>query len=145
MRRPVPLEHDEQRRLVSLLRAAGLVVVASLNGVRLTYSQRRKAVEAGMLAGEPDLRIDGHPLRPSSARLVEAAAAVYEVAPDVARWLEAGAPSCVYIEMKRQRGGRVEPHQAARHEAIRALGDVVIVARGWRDALEQLQAEGVVE
>lgn len=145
-RRPTscPPEEWEQRTLVARLRAASVAPVASLNGVRLSPGAAAKARAAGMLAGEPDLRIDGHPTRPPVEAIRAAGAALSATHPEVACWLMLGAPAAVYVEMKRQRGGRVEPHQSARHEALRALGDVVIVARGWRDAWAQLRAEGVV-
>lgn len=42
-----------------------------------------------------------------------------------------------WVEMKRVKGGIVSDEQEDWHVYLRSLGDVVIVARGWRDGIEQ--------
>jgi len=163
-------EHDEQVELVRVLRAGGVPLAASLNGVRLTPGQARRARAAGMTAGEPDLRIDGHPLRPDMALLRAAAALLREAACvaalaslpasgaggemlAVAEWLEAGAPSAVYVELKAPgvaKRKRLEDPEAGatdaqreRMAAIRAVsGATCIVAYGAADALARLRGLG---
>lgn len=44
-----------------------------------------------------------------------------------------------WVEMKRQKGGRVDPDQKEWHAYLQQIGQRVIVARGWEDAMRQLQ------
>lgn len=44
-----------------------------------------------------------------------------------------------WVEMKRQKGGRVDPEQKEWHAYLQQIGQRVIVARGWEDAMRQLQ------
>lgn len=46
----------------------------------------------------------------------------------------------LWIEMKRTRGGRLSPVQREIIARLEAIGDTVIVGRGWIDALEQVEA-----
>ena len=43
------------------------------------------------------------------------------------------------IEMKRRRGGRVSPEQAAWLEALREQGYAAIVAYGWEEAADAIE------
>jgi hypothetical protein len=45
----------------------------------------------------------------------------------------------IWIEMKREKGGRIDPDQADWHEYLRSIGDTVIVGYGFADAKEKLQ------
>ena len=44
----------------------------------------------------------------------------------------------LWIEMKRETGGRISKDQAAWHEYLEGIGDTVIVAKGARDASLQV-------
>ena len=44
----------------------------------------------------------------------------------------------IWIEMKRVKGGRVDPDQAEWHDYLTAIGDTVIVGRGAKDASAKL-------
>lgn len=46
----------------------------------------------------------------------------------------------LWIEMKRQRGGRVSPDQRDVHDYLRGIGHEVIVGRGWEDARDAVMA-----
>lgn len=46
----------------------------------------------------------------------------------------------LWIEMKRQKGGRLSEDQAAIGAQLSAMGDTVIVAKGWEDAKRQVIA-----
>ena len=50
----------------------------------------------------------------------------------------------VYIELKRQSGGRLSPEQKKRIPRLEAAGYRVIVAKGAVDALKQLRDMGIV-
>lgn len=45
---------------------------------------------------------------------------------------------CLWIEMKRQKGGRVSNDQTDICAQLTAIGDTVIIAKGWEDAKQQL-------
>lgn len=57
--------------------------------------------------------------------------------PDIVVVVEAG--TCVWVEMKRRRRGRLSPAQTTVHMALLARGHTVIVAAGADDAWEQLR------
>lgn len=46
----------------------------------------------------------------------------------------------LYIELKRQKGGRVEKHQLEWMKALKNEGYFVAVCRGWEEASELIQA-----
>jgi len=150
-------EFEEQRDLVETLRAAGISHAASLNGVKLTKAQAGRARAGGMTAGEPDLRIDGHPMRPCEADLASAAARLRmshsAVDQKVAAWLEAGAPSDVFVELKAahiaKRARHEDPEAGAsdaQRERMATLreesGATCIVAYGAEDARAKLREMG---
>lgn len=45
----------------------------------------------------------------------------------------------VWVEMKKEKGGTVSKEQKAAHEQFRAMGQTVIIGKGWEDAKEKLQ------
>lgn len=44
----------------------------------------------------------------------------------------------LWIEMKRQKGGRVDPAQIEWHDYLRSIGHLVITPKGAHDAVEQV-------
>lgn len=44
-----------------------------------------------------------------------------------------------WIEMKRQKGGRLPPDQKEKIEYLEGIGHTVIVAKGWEDAVSQIK------
>jgi len=54
--------------------------------------------------------------------------------PDLHLPVARGGWHSLYLELKRTRGGRVEPEQAAWHAALLAQGNDVRVCRGWVEA-----------
>ena len=107
---PIPLEYDDQ---CSVFEFAQLMIFtkqypdlkmlwASLNGVRLTIGQAVKAKNAGMKKGYPDIGLD------------------------VAR--------CGYhglrIEMKREKGGKLEPEQKEWLQDLTDYGYFACVCEG---------------
>ncbi len=44
-----------------------------------------------------------------------------------------------WVEMKREKGGRIDPDQADWHAYLESIGDTVIVGYGFEDAKEKLQ------
>lgn len=51
----------------------------------------------------------------------------------------------VYIELKRQKGGSLSPEQKARIPRLESAGYRVIVARGAKDAVDQLRKLGLFQ
>ena len=49
----------------------------------------------------------------------------------------------LWIEMKRQKGGSVEPDQKDWHKYLRSIGHTVMVCRGYADAVRQLSDMGI--
>lgn len=120
----IPSEHEEQcalfrwakgfERLYPELR----LLNGSLNGVRLTIGQARKAKAAGMKAGYPDLFLP------------------------VPRQRKHG----LYIELKRLKGGRLADKQQDWINALRDHGYKAIVCQGFDAArLEILKYLGYQE
>ena len=50
----------------------------------------------------------------------------------------------LWVEMKRQKGGSVEPDQKDWHEYLRSIGHTVMVCRGYADAVRQLSDMGII-
>ena len=113
---PLPTESEEQTRLVKLLRNRGLAVFAVPNGGKRGTLQAVQLKREGVSKGVPDLILPG-------------------VDP---RW------RCLAIEMKRQKGGRVEPEQEDWHRVLTACGWKVLVCYGCADAVQQLTALGLL-
>jgi hypothetical protein len=160
-KRPDDPEHRAQCGIVEVMRLTQIPHAASLNGVRLPPGLAGKAKAAGMTAGEPDFRIDGHPLRPELATLALAAVRLRGVAGKfaegpqarqleaVADWLAVGAPSAVFVELKAddvaKRNRLTDPEagasdvQRARMAEIRQVsGAECFVAYGMDDCLRKM-------
>lgn len=45
---------------------------------------------------------------------------------------------CVWVEMKRQKGGRVDPAQTDWHAYLQGIGHTVLVCKGCLDAVRQI-------
>lgn len=112
----VPTEHEEQ---VALMQWAGLqaarhpelsLLHAIPNGGHRSKAQAGKLRAEGVKAGVPDLFLPA------------------------ARNGRHG----LYIELKRQRGGKLGDEQAPWHAALRAQGYEVVVAKGWEAAAEEI-------
>ena len=116
---PVPSESVEQQNLFQW--AAVSAAAHWPKEMRMLYhvpneGKRSKANGArlkseGLRAGVPDINLD------------------------VAR----GEYHGLRIEMKRRRGGRISPEQAAWLEALREQGYAAIVARGWEEAADAIE------
>uniref|UniRef100_A0A6H1ZER9 Putative VRR-NUC domain-containing protein n=1 Tax=viral metagenome TaxID=1070528 RepID=A0A6H1ZER9_9ZZZZ len=111
---PIPKEYDEQvmlfewADLMSARHPELYLLTGSLNGVRLTIGQAVKAKRAGMKKGYPDIHLP----------------------------VSRGGFHSLYIELKRLKGGRVEPEQKAWHGRLRLEGNKVMVCRGSVEASE---------
>jgi len=120
-------EHGHQVLVVDLLRRSGLLFAASLNGVRLSPGQRRKASAAGMEAGEPDICIYTPP-----PAVLDCVGMMIEMKPPKAK-------------PRTKRGGPFsgcKPHQRERLALLQGLGWHCVVGYGATDAIEKLQAAG---
>ena len=116
---PVPSESVEQQNLFRW--AAVSAAVRWPKEMRMLYhvpneGKRSRANGArlkaeGLRAGVPDINLD------------------------VAR----GEFHGLRIEMKRRRGGRVSPEQAAWLEALREQGYAAVVAYGWEEAADEIE------
>lgn len=88
------------------------VLYAVPNGARTSIRTARKLKAEGLKAGVPDLCLP------------------------VARGIDhTSAYHGLYVELKRTRGGTVSPEQRGWHEALRAQGYRVVVARGAAEAI----------
>ncbi len=106
---PVPSEHAEQAAFVAWFRFQfpGTLIHSVPNGAALAGSPRLRAAQMTRLKDEG---------------------------------LEPGIPDLhipalgLWIEMKRQRGGRLSPEQRRAITILENIGDTVIVAKGFEDA-----------
>lgn len=116
---PVPSESVEQQ---NLFRWAAVSAAA------------RWPKEMRMLYHVPN---EGKRSRANGARLKAEGlrAGVPDINLDVAR----GEYHGLRIEMKRRRGGRVSPEQAAWLEALREQGYAAVVAYGWEEAADAIE------
>ena len=116
---PVPSESVEQQ---NLFRWAAVSAAA------------RWPKEMRMLYHVPN---EGKRSRATGARLKAEGlrAGVPDINLDVAR----GEYHGLRIEMKRRRGGRVSPEQAAWLEALREQGYAAVVAYGWEEAADAIE------
>lgn len=112
----LPTEAAEQEQLTKVLRRQGVVFFAVPNGGKRNMREAVAFRRQGVQSGIPDLVLPG---------------------PD-ARW------HCLAIELKRQKGGRVSEEQEAWHRVLRSCGWKILVAYGADDAVQQLQALGVL-
>ena len=121
-------EWDEQVAVVRELTHAGVFFAASLNGVKLSKAAAGRAKAAGMVAGEPDIRIYDRP----PGLLVAHAGMMIEM-------------KTADKKPKTARAGEfsgAEPHQRERLEGLRARGWHCVVAYGARDALAKIADVG---
>lgn len=112
---PVPSESVEQQNLfrwaaVRWPKEMRLLYHVPNEGKRSRANGARLKAE-GLRAGVPDINLD------------------------VAR----GEYHGLRIEMKRRRGGRVSPEQAAWLEALREQGYAAVVAYGWEEAADEIE------
>ena len=109
----IPTEHEEQRALCRYLRQKGLAYYAIPNAGRRSLGAASWARAEGLRAGVPDLCV----LPPRSD----------------------GGP--IWIELKRQSGGRTSPAQAEWIERLKGLGYRARVCAGAADAVTWLEGE----
>ena len=112
---PPPEEHDEQVAFVRWFRAQfpGVLIYSIPNGSHLAGTIGQRAAQVARLKAEGML----------------------PGVPDLhIPWWN------LYIEMKRQRGGRLSEDQVRVHDHLRRAGCKVIVAKGWEDAAAQVRA-----
>ena len=110
-------EHDSQSEIVAYLRRVcpNVLVVASLNGeLRPTgdmgkfYGWIAKLKSRGMVSGDPDLRLTWYPSR------------------------------CIFIEKKREKGGKTSDAQIMVGDKLRAQGFAVYTLAGGIDELREI-------
>ena len=101
----VPTELQEQQALLHWLRLKKIPYAAIPNGGKRTRWQAAQAKAEGMVAGAPDLVV----ILPDGATL--------------------------WIEMKRQKGGRVSPAQEAFGEMLQRNGHRYRVCKGAKEAI----------
>jgi len=118
---PVPTEHQEQVRLFSTIdryvdRFPDLACIAAVpNGLRTSMATAVKAKAEGLKAGYPDIVVD---------------------VPRIVKTTESHVRMCpgLRVEMKRVKGGHVDPEQKVWHERLRAQGYKVEVCKGCDEA-----------
>lgn len=105
---PTPTEHEEQVTLFTWfrMRYAGMLMYAIPNGGARSSITGARLRDEGVLAGVPDIFLP----------------------------CPSGGKHGLYIEMKRQKGGRVSPAQKAVMQALRMQGYEVAVCHGWQEA-----------
>ena len=121
---PCPTEHEEQVRFAAWF---GAVAVHRWHGLQLPDG--RPALIAIPNGGER------HPAVAAKLRAEGVSAGV----PDLLIPLPRGHSHGLWIEMKKQRGGRVSPKQAAWHEYHEQVGYCVVVAPGCDAAIEAVE------
>lgn len=115
---PVPSEYAEQCHIFRLARTYAMVypelrfLAGSLSGVKLTIGQAVKAKNAGCLVkGIPDISL---PVR-------------------------RGKYSGIFIELKRRKGGRVEPEQKVWGEFLLSQGYQYHICKGAEEAWKAIE------
>lgn len=103
-----PTEHEEQVTLFTWfrMRYAGMLMYAIPNGGARSSITGARLRDEGVLAGVPDIFLP----------------------------CPSGGKHGLYIEMKRQKGGRVSAPQKAVMQALRMQGYEVAVCHGWQEA-----------
>jgi hypothetical protein len=114
---PAPSEHTEQVAFVQWFRLQfpGVLIFAIPNGAHLAGTIAQRAAQVARLKAEG--MVSGVPDL------------------EIPEW------GC-YVEMKRQRGGRLSADQVRIHDALRRAGKRVIVGKGWEDAADQVRDIG---
>jgi hypothetical protein len=112
---PVPLETAEQTAFVQWFRLQfpGVLIFSIPNGAHLAGTIAQRAAQVARLKAEG--MVSGVPDL------------------EIPAWN-------LYIEMKRQRGGKLSVEQRQIHDALRRCGKTVIVAKGWEHAADQVRA-----
>lgn len=110
---PTPTEHEEQVTLFTWfrMRYAGMLMYAIPNGGARSSITGARLREEGVLAGVPDIFLP----------------------------CPSGGKHGLYIEMKRQKGGRVSAPQKAVMQALRMQGYEVAVCHGWQEARDYIE------
>ena len=105
---PTPTEHEEQVTLFTWfrMRYANMLMYAIPNGGARSSITGARLRDEGVLAGVPDIFLP----------------------------CPSGGKHGLYIEMKRQKGGRVSAPQKAVMQALRMQGYEVAVCHGWQEA-----------
>jgi hypothetical protein len=112
---PAPSEHSEQVAFVQWFRLQfpGVLIFSVPNGSHLAGTTAQRAAQVARLKAEG--MVSGVPDL------------------EIPEWN-------LYIEMKRQRDGRLSADQVRMHDALRRAGKTVMVAKGWEDAADQVRA-----
>ena len=112
---PAPSEHSEQVAFVQWFRLQfpGILVFSIPNGSYLAGDIAARARQVARLKAEGMV------------------AGVPDL--EIPEWN-------LYIEMKRQRGGKLFADQVRIHAELRRAGKRVIVAKGWEDAADQVRS-----
>lgn len=110
---PTPTEHEEQVTLFTWfrMRYAGMLMYAIPNGGARSSITGARLRDEGVLAGVPDIFLP----------------------------CPSGGKHGLYIEMKRQKGGRVSAPQKAVMQALRMQGYEVAVCHGWQEARDYIE------
>lgn len=110
---PTPTEHEEQVTLFTWFRMRhdGMVMYAIPNGGARNSITGARLRDEGVLAGVPDIFLP----------------------------CPSGGKHGLYIEMKRQKGGRVSAPQKAVMQALRMQGYEVAVCHGWQEARDYIE------
>jgi hypothetical protein len=104
-----PSEHNEQVALVRKLRSMGIFVFAIPSGGLRDAITASRLKDEGAMPGIPDLCLI----------------------------LNNGL--IVWLEMKKRKGGTVSPAQKLAHSRMIGLGQIVLVTKGAKDAMQQLE------
>lgn len=115
MKKLIPTEYEEQCEFVDWLEFKGIKFTAIPNSTYTSsYNQKRKNYASGLRKGLPDLLIV---LTKDQCNL--------------------GRSVMIWIEMKRQRGGKLSPEQKEWMEVINEVADVEsFVAKGCDEAIK---------
>ncbi len=110
---PTPTEHEEQVTLFTWfrMRYAGMLMYAIPNGGARSSITGARLRDEGVLAGVPDIFLP----------------------------CPSGGKHGLYIEMKRQKGGRVSAPQKTVMQALRMQGYEVAVCHGWQEARDYIE------
>lgn len=124
----IPTEHQEQVLVCDWLRARRVPFFAVpnaqiLRGLKYGHAMLAKLHREGLTEGAPDLVL----IRPGEE--VDDYGIAHVVGP-------------VAVEMKRIKRSTVSPAQKRMHAVLRAEGWIVLVCKGHRDAIAQLEGLG---
>ena len=126
---PVPTEYHEQVTLVREWwarfrhRWPGVLLYAIPNagglsgGFKANVVRVQRLLAAGMIPGVPDLHVACPSWDTQHERILHG----------------------LYVDMKRTRGGRVDPQQLEIHGLLQRAGYTVVVAKGWEPAAAAIE------